>query len=163
MSLKSNITAYCNTPIGTAELTANKEGLISVKITDVDFDTVNCDIPKLLKEPVKQLTAYFYDNLNQFDLKLNLKGTKFQIKVWQLLHNIPYGKTLSYLELSRQFGDEDAIRAVAHANAVNPLWIVIPCHRVIGSDGSLTGYAGGLWRKEWLLNHEQNTRQTTLF
>jgi len=163
MSSISNLKAYYNTPIGTAKLNTDKEGLISIKITDVDFDTVNQNIPKLLKEPVKQLTAYFYDNLNRFDLKLNLQGTKFQKKVWQLLQEIPFGKTLSYLELSRQFGDEGAIRAVAHANAVNPLWIVIPCHRVIGSDGSLTGYAGGLWRKEWLLNHEQNTRQTRLF
>ncbi len=155
--------AYCKTPIGTAELTADSNGLLSVKITDKDFDSVDRAIPDSLTEPVKQLKAYFYDDLKLFDLKLNLQGTKFQKKVWQLLQEVPYGKTLTYLELSRQFGDEQAIRAVARANALNPLWIIIPCHRIIGSDGSLTGYAGGLWRKEWLLNHEQNTHQTTLF
>jgi methylated-DNA-[protein]-cysteine S-methyltransferase len=163
MSLKSNSKAYCKTPIGTAELTANSDGLLSVKITELDFESVGQDISEILAEPINQLQAYFYGDLKQFDLKLNLQGTKFQKKVWQLLQEVPYGKTLTYLELSRQFGDEQAIRAVAHANAVNPLWIVIPCHRIIGSDGSLTGYAGGLWRKEWLLNHEQNTQQTTLF
>ncbi len=163
MSLKSNSIAYCKTPIGTAELTANLNGLQSVIITDKDFDFVDRIIPDSLTGPIKQLKAYFYGDLKQFDLKINLQGTKFQKKVWQLLQEVPYGKTLTYLELSRQFGDEQAIRAVARATAVNPLWIIIPCHRIIGSDGSLTGYAGGLWRKEWLLNHEQNTHQTTLF
>ena len=163
MSLKSNKTAYCKTPIGTAELTANSEGLISVKITDIDYETVSHTPPRGLSKPVKQLTAYFKGELKEFDLKLNIQGTKFQKKVWQLLLEVPYGKTLTYLELARQFGDESAIRAVAHANAVNPLWVIIPCHRIMGSDGSLTGYAGGLWRKEWLLNHEQNIHQAKLF
>ena len=163
MSLKSNKIAYCKTPIGTAVLTADSKGLLSVKITDVDFKSVPHKIPRGLSKPVKQLTAYFYGDLKQFDLRLNPQGTKFQQKVWQLLREVPFGKTLTYLELARKFGDESAIRAVAHANAVNPLWVVIPCHRIIGSDGSLTGYAGGLWRKEWLLNHEQNTHQTSLF
>ena len=85
---------------------------------------------------------------------LHPSGTEFQKKVWQELLNIPFGKTCSYLELSKKLGDVKAIRAVAAANGKNPLWIVIPCHRVIGSDGSLTGYAGGLWRKKWLLEHE---------
>lgn len=79
------------------------------------------------------------------------------------LRNIPYGTTTSYLELSRTLGDEKAIRAVASANGKNPLWIVIPCHRVIGKDGSLTGYAGGLWRKRWLLEHENPPFQQSLF
>lgn len=163
MSLESSKTAFCKTPIGTAELKADNNGLLSVKFIDLDITDVSSRVPRILKEPIKQLTAYFNGELKEFNLKLNLKGTKFQKKVWQLLLKIPYGKTLSYLELSRQFGDESAIRAVAHANAVNPLWVIIPCHRVIGSDGSLTGYAGGLWRKEWLLNHEQNTHQIKLF
>jgi methylated-DNA-[protein]-cysteine S-methyltransferase len=79
------------------------------------------------------------------------------------LLTIPFGKTLSYLELSKQFGDVKAIRAVANANGKNPLWIIIPCHRVIGSDGSLTGYAGGLQRKQWLLEHESPYKQQSLF
>ena len=94
---------------------------------------------------------------------LNPNGTEFQKKVWRQLETIPFGKTLSYLELSKQLGDVKAIRAVANANGKNPLWIIIPCHRVIGSDGSLTGYAGGLYRKQWLLNHESEYKQQSLF
>jgi methylated-DNA-[protein]-cysteine S-methyltransferase len=98
-----------------------------------------------------------------FQLKLNPQGTPFQKKVWESLHEIPFGKTTSYLELSRKLGNQKAIRAVAAANGKNPLWIVVPCHRVIGTDGSLTGYAGGLWRKKWLLELENPSSQTSLF
>ena len=83
--------------------------------------------------------------------------------MWQELQKIPYGKTCSYLELSKKLGNPKAIRAVANANGKNPLWIIIPCHRVIGSDGRLTGYAGGLYRKQWLINHENRHKQQTLF
>lgn len=83
--------------------------------------------------------------------------------MWQELLKIPYGKTESYQKITNKLGDPKAIRAVANANGKNPLWIVIPCHRVIGSDGSLTGYAGGLWRKKWLLDHENPIKQETLF
>ena len=98
-----------------------------------------------------------------FDLKLNPKGTDFQKNVWNALLEIPYGKTISYLELSKTLGNVKAIRAVASANGKNPLWIVIPCHRVIGSNGDLTGYAGGLHRKKWLLEHERPVKQGSLF
>jgi methylated-DNA-[protein]-cysteine S-methyltransferase len=94
---------------------------------------------------------------------MNPKGTDFQKKVWQELLKIPYGKTESYQKITNKLGDPKAIRAVANANGKNPLWIVIPCHRVIGSDGSLTGYAGGLWRKKWLLDHENPIKQERLF
>ncbi|MFT5753160.1 MAG: methylated-DNA-[protein]-cysteine S-methyltransferase [Flavobacterium sp.] len=120
-------------------------------------------IPLVLKEAVNQIQDYFEGNRNDFNFKLNPKGTDFQQKVWQELLNIPYGKTMSYQELSIKLGDVKAIRAVANANAKNPLWIVVPCHRVIGSDGSLTGYAGGLWRKKWLLDHENPVKQQSLF
>ena len=96
-------------------------------------------------------------------IKLNPKGTEFQKNVWKELVKIPYGKTVSYLDLAKKLGDAKAIRAVAAANGKNPLWIIVPCHRVIGSDGSLTGYAGGLHRKQWLLNHENPAKQQTLF
>ena len=96
-------------------------------------------------------------------MELNPQGTELQKKVWQALVKIPFGKTTSYLELSKTLGDVKAIRAVAAANGKNPLWIVIPCHRVIGSDGSLTGYAGGLHRKKWLLEHENPLKQQSLF
>ena len=112
------------------------------KVTDI--------IPIELEDCVCQLKEYFEGKRRQFNLKLNPQGTEFQKKVWKHLEQIPYGKTLSYLELSKQLGDIKAIRAVANANGKNPLWIIVPCHRVIGSDGSLTGYAGGLHRKQWL-------------
>jgi methylated-DNA-[protein]-cysteine S-methyltransferase len=112
---------------------------------------------------VTQLNDYFEGKRTEFDVLLNPQGTDFQKKVWNGLLQIPYGKTMSYLELSKQLGDVKAIRAVASANGKNPLWIIIPCHRVIGTDGSLTGYAGGLWRKKWLLELENPSPQQTLF
>ncbi|SKB34315.1 methylated-DNA-[protein]-cysteine S-methyltransferase [Salegentibacter salinarum] len=121
------------------------------------------EIPDFLQSAAEQLDDYFKGNLEEFNLKLNPKGTHFQQKIWKALSEIPFGKTCSYLELSRKLGDEKAIRAVASANGKNPLWVVIPCHRVIGSNGSLTGYAGGLHRKQWLLNHENNTSQLSMF
>lgn len=161
--LENNSIAYCKTPIGTAKLIANASGLQSVKILDKDYQAFPKEIPKNLKKAVKQLTDYFYNGLTNFQLKLNPMGTKFQLKVWKLLQQIPYGKTISYLELSQRYGEVEAIRAIAHANAKNPLWIIIPCHRVIGKYGDLTGYAGGLWRKKYLLELEQGIHQTKLF
>ena len=127
---------------------------------DIEIST---KIPKELKEAVLQLKEYFEGKRTEFSFKINPAGTDFQQKVWQELLNIPFGKTCSYLELSKKLGDVKAIRAVASANGKNPLWIVVPCHRVIGSDGSLTGYAGGLWRKKWLLEHENPVKQESLF
>ena len=111
----------------------------------------------------KYTKEYFEGNRTEFQFEMNPKGTDFQKKVWQELLKISYGKTESYQKITNKLGDPKAIRAVANANGKNPLWIVIPCHRVIGSDGSLTGYAGGLWRKKWLLNHENPIKQETLF
>jgi methylated-DNA-[protein]-cysteine S-methyltransferase len=96
-------------------------------------------------------------------LVVNPKGSIFQIKVWKELLKVPYGKTSNYLAQSRALGDVKAVRAVASANGKNPLLIIIPCHRIIGSDGSLTGYAGGIWRKKWLLAHENPLKQQSLF
>ena len=153
--------ARINTPLGIAELAGDPEGLVSVKV--LDEGNASEEIPFELKEPAAQLEAYFKGTLKNFDLKLNPQGTDFQKKVWKKLLEIPYGTTTSYLQLSRQLGDEKAIRAVASANGKNPLWIIIPCHRVIGSDGSLTGYAGGLPRKKWLLELENPPAQQSLF
>jgi len=108
----------------------------------------------LIKEARKQLNNYFEGNLKEFDLPLQMEGTEFQKKVWTELTTINFGKTLSYLTLAKQLGDEKCIRAAASANGKNPFAIVIPCHRVIGTNGNLTGYAGELWRKQWLLEHE---------
>lgn len=103
----------------------------------------------------KQLDAYFSGQLTQFDLSLSPQGTDFQVRVWRALQDIPYGKTCSYLDIARALGDPNATRAVGAANGQNPLPIIIPCHRVIGQDGSLTGFGGGLDRKRFLLAHEQ--------
>lgn len=119
----------------------------------------------VLLEAEKQLEKYFSGELKEFTIPLAPAGTVFQQKVWQLLLQIPFGVTCSYQELALRYGDLLSIRAIASANGKNPLAIVIPCHRVIGSDGSLTGYAGGLDRKKWLLAHEGVPvfRQTALF
>lgn len=157
-------TTYYKTPIGTAKIVGDANGIQSVSVLDEDFSTaLKKKIPKELQECVTQLDEYFNGNRKTFDLKLNPQGTEFQQKVWSALTNIPFNKTRNYLEQSKQLGDVKAIRAVASANGKNPIWIIIPCHRVIGSDGSLTGYAGGIWRKKWLLEHESGVKQQTLF
>lgn len=154
-------TVTVRTPLGLAQISGNELGIQSVKI--IDEGDVSTEIPVVLKDAVQQLLEYFEGNRTEFQLKLNPKGTEFQQKVWNALLQIPFGKTTSYQQLTLQLGDPKAIRAVASANGKNPLWIIIPCHRVIGSDGSLTGYAGGLHRKQWLLDHEQPNKQQVLF
>ena len=155
-------TTYYKTPIGTAKIVGNKNGIQAVSVLEEDIDTSK-EIPKCLQDCVTQLEDYFEGKTNNFNLKLNPQGTTFQKKVWNELLNIPYSKTRTYLEQSKALGDVKAIRAVASANGKNPIWIIIPCHRVIGSDGSLTGYAGGIWRKKWLLAHENPVKQQSLF
>lgn len=116
-----------------------------------------------LQEAVDQLKEYFDGKRTQFALTLNPEGTDFQKRVWKQLMEIPFGKTKSYQEIANQLEDPKVIRAAATANGKNPIAIIIPCHRVIGSDGSLTGYAGGLHRKRWLLDHENPYKQGELF
>lgn len=153
--------ATISTPLGYATIFGTNKGVEKITInTDENTDE---NIPKVLQNAVLQLNEYFYQNRNQFTFLINPIGTPFQEKVWQELLKIPFGKTISYLDLATKIGDPKATRAVANANAKNKLWIVIPCHRVIGNNGQLTGYAGGLWRKKWLLEHENNTKQTQLF
>jgi len=154
--------AYISTPLGSAKLEGDENGLTSVTVLERD-EPESRIIPEVLVDAAYQLNEYFEGERQNFDLLINQEGTEFQKKVWTSLLEIPYGKTMSYLELSKNLGDVKAIRAVASANGKNPLWIIIPCHRVIGSDGSLTGYAGGLHRKKWLLNHESSSKQQSLF
>lgn len=151
-----------HTPLGVAQIYGDENGISSVTIHNSE-EKITENIPETLKTCTLQLREYFNGERQEFSLKLNPQGTPFQKKVWKQLEQIPYSKSLSYLELSKQLGDVKAIRAVANANGKNPLWIIVPCHRVIGSDGSLTGYAGGLHRKQWLLNHESSNKQQTLF
>ena len=153
--------AFIKTPLGIAKIVGDEEGISIISI--ISEGELSITIPNELQEAVSQLQDYFSGKRNYFSFKLNPKGTDFQQKVWQELLKIPFGKTISYLDLAKKLGDVKVIRAAASANGKNPLWIVVPCHRVIGTDGSLTGYAGGLWRKKWLLEHETPTNQQSLF
>jgi len=152
---------YFKCPLGIAKIVGDAISISEISI--LDEGEVSNFVPKELEQAVIQLQEYFEGKRTHFDLKINPKGTDFQRSVWYELLNIPFGKTLSYMELSKKVGDVKAIRAVAAASGKNPLWIVIPCHRVIGADGSLTGYAGGLGRKKWLLDLENPTKQQSLF
>ena len=154
--------AYVETPMGTAEIVGDNFGIVSISVID---DKINASaiIPESLMDCAKQLREYFEGSRTAFTLSLNPKGTDFQKKVWEALLTIPFGTTTTYLKQTLALGNEKAIRAVAAANGKNPIWIIIPCHRVIGTNGSLTGYASGLWRKKWLLEHENPSGQTSLF
>ena len=161
---------YYKTPIGLLKITGNNYGISSIIfIEDINkleqFKNIKSpfDVPLCLKVCVDQLKEYFNGKRTKFSILLNPKGTPFQKSVWKELTTIPFGKTTSYLRQSNGLGKPKAIRAVASANGKNPICIVIPCHRVIGSDGSLTGYASGLWRKKWLLDHENPLKQQSLF
>jgi len=156
------VQAYIKTPIGIAEITGDENGIQSISMLDDEIE-LSIKIPVVLQDCATQLSEYFEGTRSEFDLKLNPQGTDFQQKVWKELLNIPFGKTRTYLEQTKQLGDPKAIRAVASANGKNPIGIIIPCHRVIGSDGSLTGYASGIWRKKWLLEHESPVKQQSLF
>ncbi|RFT16345.1 MAG: Methylated-DNA--protein-cysteine methyltransferase [Candidatus Saccharicenans subterraneus] len=112
-------------------------------------------VPDVLEEARRQLDEYFKGRRQKFSVRLDLRGTEFQRKVWAELRKIPFGQTRSYGEIARACGRGGAARAVGGANHMNPVVILVPCHRVIGADGSLTGFGGGLWRKKWLLEHEK--------
>ncbi|RZJ72040.1 methylated-DNA--[protein]-cysteine S-methyltransferase [Flavobacterium sp.] len=155
-------TAFVKTPVGIARIEGDQDGISAISILDDSVET-SAKIPKNLRKAVVELSEYFDGKRSEFTFAINPKGTEFQKSVWVELLKIPFGKTTSYLDLSKKLGDVKAIRAVASANGKNPLWIVVPCHRVIGSNGSLTGYAGGLWRKKWLLEHETPPTQQSLF
>ena len=154
--------AFVDTPLGIAKLEGDALGLSSISVLN-SKEGITQIIPKVLEDAVYQLNEYFQGKRTDFELTLNPSGTNFQQKVWKGLLEIPFGKTISYLQLSKLLGDAKAVRAVAVANGKNPLWIIVPCHRVIGSDGSLTGYSGGLSRKKWLLEHESPVKQQSLF
>ena len=143
------------TPIGYLELTTNQDYLLSVEFI-TSFNQSSVYQPDILKESVSQIDEYFKGLRKEFNLNLQPAGTDFQNKVWEQVKKVPFGKTVSYLEIARQTGSKNNTRAVGLANGKNPIPIIIPCHRVIGVNGKLTGYAGGLEKKRWLLQHEQN-------
>lgn len=154
--------AVISSPLGALEISGNEDGVQKIMFQD-DAKAFTEDIPESLTLAVSELQNYFSKKTQDFTFKLNPQGTDFQKKVWLQLAKIPFSKTSTYLDMAKQLGDVKVIRAAASANGKNPISIVIPCHRVIGSDGSMTGYAGGIWRKEWLLNHESIHPQGTLF
>lgn len=148
---------YIESPLGHLQIGILNKKLIHVKFKN-EFTHAKDDIlahrTLLTQQVQQQFEEYFSGERFQFDLPLSIKGTPFQQRVWTELQKISFGKTISYAQLARQLGDIKCIRAAASANGKNPFAIIIPCHRVIGSDGSLTGYAGGIEKKRWLLDHE---------
>jgi methylated-DNA-[protein]-cysteine S-methyltransferase len=151
-----------NTDLGLLRIEGDANGLTAVQFLD-EAEESKQSVPDVLKPAVDQLKEYFSKERKVFNLRLNPGGTEFQRGVWEQLLRIPFGKTKSYQDIANDLGDPNVIRAAASANGKNPIAIIIPCHRVIGSDGSLTGYAGGIQRKKWLLEHESPVRQITLF
>ncbi|GAA4307182.1 methylated-DNA--[protein]-cysteine S-methyltransferase [Nibribacter koreensis] len=145
---------HLSSPLGTLRLTANDTHLFSASFPENEPKTDSAIIPPILREAEAQLTAYFAGERQSFDLPLQPQGTAFQQQVWQALQEIAPGKTETYLGLAKRFDNPGAVRAVGVANGANPWLVLVPCHRVIGAKGELVGYAGDLWRKKWLLEHE---------
>ena len=147
-------TAFYKSEIGFLRAIGSDDGLHELEFTDLK-SAPHSEVPACLKECFGQLDEYFSGELKNFSLTLNPQGTDFQKSVWRQLMKIPFGQTTSYLHIATAIGNKKAIRAVGAANGQNRILIIIPCHRVIGSDGSLIGFGGGIWRKEWLLKHEK--------
>ncbi|KAB2860920.1 MAG: methylated-DNA--[protein]-cysteine S-methyltransferase [Exiguobacterium chiriqhucha] len=151
-------------PIGILEIVGTEmaiRSILFVERTDVCFEADETT-PDVLNTCYREIEEYFNGRRQSFTFPYEVMGTVFQQDVWQALVMIPYGETTSYRELAMTLGRDRAVRAVGSANGRNRLSIVLPCHRVIGSNGTLTGYAGGLWRKEWLLRHEQTNTYSNL-
>lgn len=152
---------YIQSPVGIIQITGNEKGICSITYPDEGIQSER--VPDCLLECVQQLEEYFAGTRKQFTVLINPDGTDFQLKVWSQLLTIPYAKTISYLDLALLTGSKYNTRAVGNANGKNKLNIIVPCHRVIGASGKLTGYGGGLWRKEWLLKHEKSHQPEGLF
>lgn len=155
-----------DSPIGPLTLAGEGDVLTNLRMVDQTYEPDRADWVRddaAFPDAVEQLAAYFDGKLQTFDLKLEMAGTQFQRKVWEALRTIPYGETRSYGEIARQIGAPTAFRAVGLANGHNPIAVIVPCHRVIGANGSLTGFGGGLERKSALLDMEKNSANLTLF
>lgn len=152
MTLQGPFQAQLSSPIGGVRVTVNHKGAV-VSVAFVDDDLVGPEDGRAAAA-ARQLEEYFAGTQRDFDLVVAPDGTEFEKRVWKELVQIPFGSTDTYGAIAGRLGDSGASRAVGVANARNPIAIIVPCHRVIGFDGDLTGYAGGLWRKKWLLAHE---------
>ena len=146
--------AYYKSPLGPIQIVGSQDSIITVNFVEETM-LGEADLPFCVKECWKQLDEYFRGDRKNFFLNLEPAGTDFQKAVWRQLQQIPYGKTTSYGDIADILARPNASRAVGGANGKNPIAVIIPCHRVIGSDGSLTGYGGGLWRKRWLIGFER--------
>jgi methylated-DNA-[protein]-cysteine S-methyltransferase len=144
------------TPIGTLKIVGDQDAIKWVGFTEDGVRSTDGQVPLVVKKAKSQLQEYFEGKRKEFDIDTSPEGTDFQRQVWSQLAAIPFGKTSTYARQAQKLGDIKKIRAVGGANGKNPIAIIIPCHRIIGSDGSLTGYAGGIERKEWLLKHESS-------
>jgi methylated-DNA-[protein]-cysteine S-methyltransferase len=158
-------TGYFESPIGWIEIQSMEEVLFSVSILDkIDTDKTKNNYSSYIIDMTKtQIDEYFKGLRKVFELPMDQTlGTDFQKQVWNEVLQIPFGHTKTYQEIAKSLGSKKKVRAVGMANGHNPWWIVLPCHRVIGIDGSLVGYAGGLWRKKWLLEFESKSKQLSL-
>lgn len=157
--MRNKYYGYTDSPIGTLEIICTEDALLSLKFVENKGELEESSNSHMVQQVKLQLEEYFKGNRKDFDLKLAFEGTEFQKGVWGELLNISYGKTINYKELAQTLGNEKAVRAVGNANGKNKIWIVVPCHRVIGNNGDLRGYAGGVHRKQWLLEHEKKHSQ----
>lgn len=147
--------AYLETPIGFVEISGTEEAITRLRFTEQRDHIPQPAAPSgPVAEAIRQVEDYFAGRRQVFDLPLVLQGSDFQRQVWQQVLAIPYGEMRSYQDVANGLGNSRAVRAVGAANGQNPIAIIVPCHRVIGANGNLVGYGGGLWRKEWLLKHE---------
>jgi methylated-DNA-[protein]-cysteine S-methyltransferase len=146
--------ANFSSPIGNIEIIASKHAIQALHFIEIR-NVPSLQLPKIVYDCIRQLEEYFSGQRKVFSINTEQNGTDFQKLVWKKLEEIPYGKTTSYLEIAKRAGDEKSARAVGSANGKNKIPIIIPCHRIIGTNDSLIGYSGGLWRKQWLLDHEK--------
>jgi methylated-DNA-[protein]-cysteine S-methyltransferase len=147
-------TSYYKSPIGSIEICATDQGIVT-SVLFVESEARPSSGNAVIEDSKKQLDEYFQGERKEFSLPYELLGTDFQKAIWNKLKSIEYGKTMSYSELAEKLKNPKGARAVGNTNGKNCLLLILPCHRVVGQDGNLTGYAGGLWRKKWLLEHER--------
>ena len=146
---------YYESPIGYIRIKADDTSIFYLDFSEENQNKNQDQYPEHIQLCVSQLDEYFAGKRKNFNISCLLKGTEFQKKVWAELEKIPYGETVSYKDIAKGIGNEKAVRAVGTTNGKNPISIIVPCHRVVGTNGKLTGYAWGVWRKEWLLEHEK--------
>lgn len=158
MHFPAPFSCQLSSPLGTILVATDGTSITSLTFTDMDAE-LSAPTEPLLAECASQLEAYFSKRLTVFDLPIAPLGTDFQQRVWAALTKVAHGHTATYGDLAHGLGDANLTRAVGAANGSNPIAIIIPCHRIIGANGSLTGYSGGLWRKQWLLAHESAQQQ----